>query len=249
MMILPHPKDANHKAWLYRLLSAIYDDAFLASQLYFKGGTCAAMLGYLDRFSVDLDFDFVGEKQEIPTARKHMEKIFGNIGLEIKDSSKRVPQYFLKYPTDHSARNTLKIDVTFPHPRANQYEPKEFVDIGRIIYCQTIETMFANKLVACIERYEKNGSLAGRDVYDIHHFFFRGYRYNKDIIEECRKKTTLEAIKELKDFLEKYVTDEIINQDLNHLLDPQTFQTIRKFLKQETLMFLGDEINRLEWDN
>lgn len=245
-MILPHPKDANHKAWLYRLLSAIYDDAFLASHLYFKGGTCAAMLGYLDRFSVDLDFDFLGDQKNLKETRKHMEKIFEDLKLEIKDASKRVPQYFLKYPADPGTRNTLKVDVTFPHPRANQYEPKELVDIGRIIYCQTIETMFANKLVACVERYKKNGSLASRDVYDIHHFFFRGYRYNKEVIEERRKKTVLAAMQETRDLLEKYMTDELINQDLNALLAPQALQMSRKFLKQETLMFLRDEISRLE---
>lgn len=245
-MLLPHPKDANHKAWLYRLLSAIYDDAFLAKELYFKGGTCAAMLGHLDRFSVDLDFDFMGDPKNLKETRKRMEQIFSNLGLEIKDASKRVPQYFLKYPANSGARNTLKVDVTFPHPRANKYEPKEFVDIGRIIYCQTVETMFANKLVACVERYKKSGSLAGRDVYDIHHFFFRGYRYNQEVIEERHKKPVIEAMRETNDLLEKYVTDELINQDLNALLTPHALQMSRKFLKQETLMFLRDEISRLE---
>lgn len=51
-MILPQPKDAVHKVWLYRILAGIFDSAFLADVLAFKGGTCAAMLGYLDRFSV-----------------------------------------------------------------------------------------------------------------------------------------------------------------------------------------------------
>ena len=37
-MQLPNPKDAKHKAWLYRILSAFYDDPYLASVLYFKGG-------------------------------------------------------------------------------------------------------------------------------------------------------------------------------------------------------------------
>ncbi|MEK7560763.1 MAG: nucleotidyl transferase AbiEii/AbiGii toxin family protein [Patescibacteria group bacterium] len=63
---LPHPKDAAHKAWLYRILSGVYDNAVLAKLLYFKGGTCAAMLGYLDRFSVDLDFDFAGARAALP---------------------------------------------------------------------------------------------------------------------------------------------------------------------------------------
>ena len=75
-MILPNQKDAVHKAWLYRLLSEIYKAAWLADKLYFKGGTCAAMLGYLDRFSVDLDFDFVGNAGKIPAAEKNLGHIF-----------------------------------------------------------------------------------------------------------------------------------------------------------------------------
>ena len=72
-MILPQPKDAVHKAWLYRILSGIYENAELANTLYFKGGTCAAMLGYMDRFSIDLDFDFVGGKEAIAKARARLE--------------------------------------------------------------------------------------------------------------------------------------------------------------------------------
>ncbi|MFA4817721.1 MAG: nucleotidyl transferase AbiEii/AbiGii toxin family protein [Parcubacteria group bacterium] len=245
-MILPNQRDAIHKAWLYRLLAEIYDDAKLAGALYFKGGTCAAMLGYLDRFSVDLDFDFMGDSTNITEIQKKLESVFASLGLEIKDRSRNVPQYFLKYPVKTDERNTLKLDVTFPPPEANEYEPKEFIDIDRIINCQTIETMFANKLVALIDRYEKNESIAGRDLYDIHHFFLNSYRYNTAVIEERRKKPVLAFFQELLNFVEKNITETIINQDLNVLLAPDKFQKIRKILKRETLMFLRDEIARLE---
>ena len=56
-MIPIRPADARHKAQLLRLLTAIVDSPYLSQNLYFKGGTCASMLGFLDRFSVDLDFD------------------------------------------------------------------------------------------------------------------------------------------------------------------------------------------------
>lgn len=245
-MILPNPKDATHKAWLYRLLAEIYDNSLLANSLYFKGGTCAAMLGYLDRFSVDLDFDFVGEIEDVKKIQKQLEKVFQKLDLEIKDQSKKVPQYFLKYPTKENEKNTLKLDVSFPPIKANQYEPKEFTDIDRIINCQTVETMFANKLVALIDRYEKNESIAGRDVYDIHHFFLQGYRYNEAVIKERKKTSVLKFFQELAIFAEEKITEKIINQDLNILLTPEKFQKIRKILKRETLMFLRDEIARLE---
>lgn len=123
-MQLINPKDSKHKDWLYRILSAFYDEPRLARILYFKGGTCATMLGVLDRFSVDLDFDFVGEKKDIMETQKQMEKAFHKLGLTIKDQSQRTLQYFLKYPSKEGERNTLKIDVTFPPVKAYMYEQR-----------------------------------------------------------------------------------------------------------------------------
>lgn len=244
-MILPYAQDAVHKAWLYRLLMEIYDDATLSRLLYFKGGTCAAMLGYLDRFSVDLDFDLVGGETETAKVRTHLEKIFSRLGLAIKDKSNIAPQYFLKYPTRTPGRNTLKLDVSFPHPKSNIYEPKEFTEIDRIIMCQTIETMFANKLVALIDRNEKSGAIAGRDLYDIHHFFIEGRLYDESIIIERRGTPVREFLIDLETFIREQMTDTLIDQDLNALLPLKKFQQIRKVLKRETLMFVRDEIQRL----
>src|SRR3989338_6080237 len=186
-MILPNPNDAVHKAWLYRLLARIYDTPALATVLYFKGGTCAAMLGWLDRFSVDLDFDYVGEQKDIDKTRAVLKHIFIDLGLEIKDASKKAPQYFLRYPAVKNARNTIKIDATFPHTQSNIYNAQHLSEIDRTATCQTKETMFANKLVALIERYELREAIAGRDLYDIHHFFLQGFRYRAEVIVERRK--------------------------------------------------------------
>lgn len=244
-MITPNPQDAKHKVWLFRLLSAIANNAFLVSVLYFKGGTCAAMRGFLDRFSVDLDFDYLGEKKDIAKAQKEMEKIFKKLGLEIKDRSRNIPQYFLKYESKAGERNTLKIDISFPPPKSNRYESVEIIEIDRIINCQTIETMFANKLVALIERYEKTGSIASRDLYDIHHFFMQGFRYNAEIIQERRNQEPLDFIEALIEFIKKEITQTIVDQDLNTLLEPKKIRQIRKILKQESLVFLQDELSRL----
>lgn len=83
-LLLPQPKDAVHKAWLYRLLTGIYNDVFLADQLYFKGGTYAAMLGYIDRFSIDLDF-FLREIKVLFRRRENISnKYFTNSGFELE---------------------------------------------------------------------------------------------------------------------------------------------------------------------
>lgn len=244
-LILPKPEDAVHKAWLYRVLSAIYDSASLAKVLYFKGGTCAAMLGYLDRFSVDLDFDFAGTRAEIPDTRTRLEAVFHDIELTIHDQSEIVPQYFLKYEAPEDRRNTLKIDVSFPPQRANTYEPKRFHEIDRIITCQTIETMMANKLVALTDRYERHEAIAGRDLYDIHRFFMKGYRYNAEVIRERTGKDIKKFFADLAAFIERHITEKIIAQDLNTLLPYERFSRIRKILKQETLLFLRDEMRRI----
>jgi len=243
-MILPNKKDAIHKAWLYRALQAIADDAYLAKVLYFKGGTCASMLGWLDRFSVDLDFDFNGEEKEITKARKALEDIFIRLGLEIKDKSKIGIQYFLKYKTNEADRNILKIDVTFPLVKSSVYEPQRFLEIDRILSCQTKETMFAHKLVAVLDRFEKTGGIAGRDIYDIHHFFLNGYDYNAEVIVERTGMSAGEYLVKLADFIEQKVTEKTLSEDLNTLLPYEEFTKIRKVLKREVLTLLKDEIAR-----
>lgn len=244
-MLLPRKQDTVHKIWLLRLLMAICGNSLLSKKLGFKGGTCAAMRGFLNRFSVDLDFDLLAEKNEIPDIRKELERIFSDLGLEIKDQSSKVPQYFLKYPSNElSERNTIKIDVSFPTPKKNDYETVRLIEIDRVCKCQTLETLVANKLVTLLARYERTGKIAGRDLFDIHHFLYNGYSYKKEIILEQRKESLTVFLKKLIKFVEKYVTNTLIDQDLNHLLPQSEFQKIRKVLKQETINLLRSELER-----
>lgn len=244
-MLIPRKEDTIHKAWLFRLLTAICDDAILPQALRFQGGTCSAMRGFIDRFSVDLDFDLIAEKNEIPTVRKAFEAIFEKLGLEIKDQSSKVPQYFLKYPSKEAVRNTIKIDIFFPPAKSNKYESVLLSEIDRTFVCQTRDTLVANKMVAVMERFEKYGSVAGRDIFDIHTYFLRGFEYNGDVIKERSGKSVTVFLEELIKFIEKHVTETLINQDLNHLLGADVFQKIRKVLKTEVLMFLKDELARI----
>ncbi len=244
MLILPDKKEAIHKAWLYRVLEAIADDDYLPRVVYFKGGTCASMLGWLDRFSVDLDFDYAGSGEDIPKTRFRLEKIFTRLGLSIKDSSKRGIQYFLGY--ENVGRNTLRFDSLFPLLTANTYTPQRLPDIDRILTCQTKETMVAHKLLALIGRFEDTGHSAGRDIYDIHFFFLNGYGYNTNVILEARGVSVKKFLTELVDFVEREVTDRMIAEDLNPLLPYARFSRLRKVLKREVIGLMNDEIKRLE---
>lgn len=247
-MQIPDKKDAIHKAWMYRMLDAIADDDFLSTVLRFKGGTCASMLGWLDRFSVDLDFDYIGpnDKDSIASVRSALEQISKDLGLTIKDWSKNGIQYFFKYDAVGSSRNTLKVEASFPVMKEDAYAPQRFTEIDRIINCQTIETMFAHKLLTVMERYEKTGHIAGRDIYDIHHFFMKGYSYDAQIIVASTKGDVKTFLKKLADFIDKNVTDTIIREDLSFLLPLDKFTSLRKVLKRETISCITDETKRLE---
>ena len=252
-MVLPDKKDAIHKAWLYRVLEAIADDGYLAGVLYFKGGTCASMLGWLDRFSVDLDFDYSGSTtSDIDAARASLEKIFNVLGLSIKDKSKSGIQYFLKYDnrreegTIRTGRNTLKIEAAFPILHSSIYQTQRFSEIDRVLTCQTKETMFAHKLVAITDRFNKTGYIAGRDIYDVHHFFLQGYGYNAAVIKERTGVNPEDFLSNLATFIEQKVTETIITEDLSSLLPSKKFSLIRKVLKRETIGFIRDELIRLK---
>jgi predicted nucleotidyltransferase component of viral defense system len=248
-MLLPRQQDIIHKIWLLRLLTDIADDKFLSAKMAFKGGTCAAMRGYLNRFSVDLDFDFLGVTEELPSVSASLEKIFKKRGLTIKDQSKKAPQYFLKYPTkDPDQRNSLNIDVNFPTPKSNQYEKILLPEIDRVMISQTKETMMANKLLAIMDRYERHQKVAGRDIYDTYHFFLQGFSYDPSVIREDFKGSLKEFFTKLISFIEVHISQLVIDQDLNFLLPNEDFQRIRKTLKAETLMLLRIELGRRQFE-
>ena len=243
-MILPKPQDAVHRGQIFRLLIEIIDNKFLSSSLVFKGGTCATILGFLDRFSVDLDFDLL-PLSNVSEIKSEFTKIFVHLGLTIKDESIRVVQYKLSYKALPNQRNTLKLDAVGVVSEDDVTEVKLLPDIQRYMRCQTIETMFSHKLVALKDRYKKHNRIAGRDVYDIHSFFLNGYSYNATTVERRVGKSIKDYFTELKEFLQTVVTDEIITQDLNMLLGYEEFNQVRKSLRVELISMLNDEIKRL----
>ena len=129
--------------------------------------------------------------------------------------------------------------------KANQYKVQYFPEIDRLINSQTIETMFANKLVAVTDRYTQHKTIAGRDIYDVHHFFVMGYAYNGAVIQERTGLEPKEYFAELIDFIKTHVNQTIINEDLNSLLPNRQFQKIRKIIIPETLSLLSSEQIRL----
>lgn len=239
-MILPRQQDAVHRGQLYRLLIALGDNDVLSKQLVFKDGTCAAMQGYLDRFSVDLDFDLViGASKE--SVHQQLVEIFQDLRLEISDCSKTTILYVLKYDSQKGMRNTLHFDaVDFCLP-IDAHKPTYLVDIDRFLLCQSIETMFSHKLVALYDRYQKHKAIAGRDIYDIYSFFLQQHRYDPVIIQHRTGKTVKQYFEFLVNFIQKNVSQTMLDEDLNVLLPSERFAVIRRSLKAEVIAMLSSQ--------
>ncbi len=240
-MIALRPEDILHKSYLNRILIEIIDNPLLSQHLAFKGGTCASMLGFLDRFSVDLDFDLL-DKIQMAALRGEFHAIFSRLGLTVAKEYDAVLFFQVKYTNEsRSKRNTIKVSAHDIPVAANDYAVQYFKEIDRLMKSQTIETMFANKLVAVTDRYAKYKTIAGRDIYDIHRYFVQGYKYKGAVIQERTGLNPKDYFASLIAFVKKHMTQTVINEDLNTLLPSDRFGQIRKILIPETMHFLENE--------
>ncbi len=233
-MKVPKKEDIPHKIALYKLLSALLADAYVAQRIYFKGGTCASMLGYLDRFSVDLDFDIL-DKSLVPELRGKIHDIIDEVGYQIKDESQKHLQFFLKYREAGNQRSILKLEIGDLVSGSNEYQKVHLQEIDRYCQAQTAATMFANKLVALKARWEEGKGIAGRDVYDVHYFINHNPKINQAVIEDLRGVSLPEYLKELIQFVKERVSQKILYEDLNPMLTKDKLNRVVPSLKQETL--------------
>ena len=243
-MLNIRPEDALHKSYLNRLLMEIIDRPALAHHLAFKGGTCASMLGYLDRFSVDLDFDVLARADET-VLQQEFHQVINNLGLNISGELNNALFFQLRNPNAPGQRNTIKISANSLSTKANQYKVLYFTEIDRVMNSQTLQTMVANKLVAVTDRYKLHHTIARRDIYDVHYFLVHGYGYHAPVISERTGLAPKDYLEKLIGFIKDKVTHTIINEDLNTLLLPNQFQQIRKILIPETISLLNQELSRL----
>lgn len=236
-MQVPNQQAANHRYHLFRILSAILDNPYLARNCYFKGGTAATMRGILDRFSVDLDFDLANGVKE-DKVKAELEKLFAKLDYPVKESSQRAVQYLLGYSAPANARSTVKIEMIGRPARSSRYEAVHLPDIDRQAMMQTIPTMVASKLLAPHDRWTKYRNVAGRDLYDIHYFLSHNLPYSADLITEKSGLAVVDFWADLIKFVENKFTQTIIDQDINTLFDPLTFKKLRLHLKSDTLLAL-----------
>lgn len=227
----------KHKTKLYQILTEIYRDSFLASVLGFKGGTACFFFYDLPRFSVDLDFDVIGGKDEEKIYHR-LEDIYNKLGFAITDKSikKNTVFFLLSYGEDE--RN-IKIEASsrnLPH----NFEIKNFYGFNMKVMTQA--DMCANKLVAITDRKKT----ASRDFFDAHFFLMKGWDINEEIILARTGKNLKDYLKYLKEFSDKYLTSQNILQGIGELLDEKQKDWMRKSFKKEFLGILDFYIEKMK---
>lgn len=242
-MLVPKPKDMRHKSQMFKLLIGILSDPALANNLYFKGGTCAAMRGLLERFSIDLDFDLL-DKTLIPSLRPRITQLTGKLGFSLDQQSQHALQFFLKYDAPLNSRNTLKLEINDQVSSKNEYETVNLQEINLVCKTQTIGTMVANKFVAAMARLKRSGHVSGRDFYDLREFLVAGWDINYQVIEERTNQKYSSYIAELLDYVDTQLSPQELLADLNPLLPPQNFKNKIDQIIPDLKILLADELAR-----
>lgn len=191
----------KHKTNLTNILIDIYKNSTLGPVLGFKGGTAAMLFYNLSRFSVDLDFDLTADFQkDSPELKTFVEKMSSLLSAkyEIKDQNPKYNTLFWLVSYG-SGLTKIKVEVSTRDNPYNHYNLVPFY--GATIKVLDIKDMIAHKLVAVIER----GSLANRDLFDIHYFLSSPYagEINYDIIKYRTEKEPKEFYVALLEFLDK----------------------------------------------
>jgi predicted nucleotidyltransferase component of viral defense system len=224
-----------HKTVLLQILKDIYIDGSLGPVLGLKGGTAAHFFYDLGRFSVDLDFDLLDPaKEHIVMTR--IESIIREYGI-IKERQKKLNTLFFLLSYGERDQN-IKVEINRRN-FGSRYEVKSYLGISMLVMVR--EDMFANKLVAMLERKKT----ANRDVFDVWHFLKNRWPINKEIVERRTKSS-------FKDYLEKCIkfvealSDRAILAGIGELIDASQKAWIKAHLKEDTAFLLKV---RLEQEN
>ncbi|MEI7621317.1 MAG: nucleotidyl transferase AbiEii/AbiGii toxin family protein [Candidatus Moraniibacteriota bacterium] len=158
------------------ILAILFNSKF-GPHLSFLGGTCLRFVHKIERFSEDLDFDLIKADLDYAALAKFLQKKLIELGFPTDTSVKKTENIIivnvkfsqvmkemgLSELTDQKLKIKFEID---PTPYKNiRYESKQVFAYGKSfnIISNTLETLFAQKIIAIIFRpYQK-----GRDFYDL----------------------------------------------------------------------------------
>ncbi len=217
----------RHKNILLQILKDIYSDTSLSPHLGFKGGTAALLFYDLNRSSVDLDFDLLDENREVEVFEK-LQKITANYGT-IVDS--RIKRFNLVSVISYSlGAQKIKVEVSRRNS-GSRYEVKTLLGISMLVMVE--EDMFANKLMAMLERVGKTS----RDIFDVYFFSKKDWEINRNIVEQRAQMPFKEVLIKCIELLEKMDNKHILD-GLGELLIDSQRDWARAKLRTDTIFLL-----------
>lgn len=226
---------ATHRDILIHVLKDIYTNLEIGPFLGFKGGTAAYLFYDLCRFSVDLDFDLLDEKEE-DRIFESVQKILEKYGSVKEARKKRFSFFYLLSYSDkiHNAYN-IKVEIN-RRDFGSRYEIKSYLGIPMKVMIQ--EDMAAHKLVAM---YERIGT-TNRDIFDTWFFLKNNWPINEKIIEKRTGMTMKEFLQKCIDELES-MSDRGILSGLGELLDAKQKAWVKEKLRIDTIFLLKMKMN------
>lgn len=223
----------KHNLTMGRIIKDFYKNKELAPLLGFKGGTCAYYFYGLPRFSVDLDFDLLKTDEETQQkVFREAESILLKHGI-VKD---KIIKFFtiwflLSYSNEDQ---NIKVEISTRRPETNiskYYEFKELLGTPMLVAKQ--EYMFANKLVALIDRKK----MVIRDVFDIHFFASQNWDIDKHIVELKTGKKFTEYLQDCIAVVENIKENQLLS-GIGELIDDKQKLWVKTSLKKETIFQL-----------
>ena len=203
----------KHRLIMFQILKDIFSSEIWKC-LAFKWWTAYYFLYGLDRFSTDLDFDLV---ENIPDLDEKIIKIISKY-WQIKAKNKIILSFWENL-------TNIKIDVNRKIWKANKYDYVDF--FWTMIKVQNKETIFANKLVALLERF------TNRDIYDVYFFFKNFFDINEKVIFERTWLSLNELFKKIIEKLDKLPKNYKILDWLWELLDEKQKDFVKNKLISE----------------
>lgn len=223
----------KHQLIMGKILRDIYTDVSIAPFLGLKGGTCAYLFYDMPRFSVDLDFDFLPDKEiDQKIIFDKLIKIIDVYG-QIKDRYIKRFTIFALLSYDGQDRN-IKLEISTRDTIADlrkHYTLKEYLGISMLAAKK--EYLFSSKLAALTLR----SKTAMRDVYDIYYFAKNNWDIDKEVIELQTKKTFARHISDCI-VLAGSIKENQIVRELGELLNKKEKDWAKKHLKEEVLFLL-----------
>jgi predicted nucleotidyltransferase component of viral defense system len=213
----------KHRTIMFSIIKDIVHSTS-SSDLMFKGGTLCYFLYHLQRFSTDLDFDYIGTANPMQIVKSILQKYW-----TIKDEYEKQRTYFFLldyWATDHN----IKIEISKKKSPHDRYEIVNFY--GMDMRAMERSCLFANKLLA-LTRRRKN-----RDLFDIHHFFSQWWTINEDVLQYESWKTVQTFLTELIEQLPKQYTSKTILAEIGDLIDTKQKERMKTRIITDTIWYI-----------